>query len=463
MKNKNSTSALFVLVLGLAFLCAASVIGYIGFQTGQDMGGRGGNIFDAFLSPSGTSVPDGVVLDPGSGGPQSPDFAQPTSIPWDGASRVTMLVMGLDYRDLSSGSDASRSDTMILLTIDPVTKQAGILSIPRDLWAYIPGFKPYKINTAYYFGELYNLPGGGPALAMATVEATIGVDIDYYAVIDFESFENFIDLIGGVKIDVKEPIRLDPLGPKPPRTIQPGTQVLPGYLALAYARNRSTGDGDFGRAARQQQVVMAIRNRLLTASIFNKLMENAPQIYEELKSGIKTNLSFEDAVKLAFLAVQVKDGDIRQGVINEKYVTFGRSPDDLAILIPIPDKIRQLRDEIFTGQSVLSPLTPGSLSERAHLEGANLLVINGSAAGGLESSTVDWLNNNGLFAVPGGSTTQFTVSTVTDHTGNPYTITYLAETLHINQNQIFHNFDPTASVDVTLVLGNDWANNNPIP
>ena len=95
----------------------------------------------------------------------------PEAIPWDGASRVNVLVMGLDYRDWISGEGAPRTDTMILASVDPLSKTVSILSIPRDLWVSIPGFEePARINVAYRFGETYQLPGGGPELAMNTVE-----------------------------------------------------------------------------------------------------------------------------------------------------------------------------------------------------------------------------------------------------------------------------------------------------
>src|SRR5690606_15522016 len=146
-------------------------------------------------------------------------------------------------------------DTMIVLSVDPVAKTAGMISVPRDLWAVIPGFTPNKINTAYYFGELYKIPGGGPELAMRTVEQTIGVPIDYYAVIDFDSFVKFIDLIGGVKVDVQSAITVDPVGSDTnPKNLKPGVQVLPGAVALAYARERHVEGGDFSRSERQQQV-----------------------------------------------------------------------------------------------------------------------------------------------------------------------------------------------------------------
>ena len=132
-----------------------------------------------------------------------------TPDPWDGASRVTVLVMGLDYNDWRAGEGPPRTDTMILLTVDPLSNTAGILSIPRDLWVSIPGFDYGKINQAYQLGESFKVPGGGPALAMSTVEHLIGVPIQYYAQIDFDVFVQFIDEVHGVKLSVPEEIFVD--------------------------------------------------------------------------------------------------------------------------------------------------------------------------------------------------------------------------------------------------------------
>jgi anionic cell wall polymer biosynthesis LytR-Cps2A-Psr (LCP) family protein len=123
---------------------------------------------------------------------------EPTLTPWDGVGRVTILLLGLDYRDWEAGNEYSRSDTMILLTLDPLSKTAGILSIPRDMWVAIPGFQHEKINVAYYLGDAYKLPGGGPGLAVKTVEDFLGVPINYYAQIDFGAFVKFIDELGGI-------------------------------------------------------------------------------------------------------------------------------------------------------------------------------------------------------------------------------------------------------------------------
>ena len=240
----------------------------------------------------------------------------PTLTPWDGAGRVTVLLIGLDYRDWQAGEGASRSDTMILLTLDPLTKTAGMLSIPRDMWVAIPGFQHGKINTAYYLGEAYKLPGGGPGLAVKTVEQFLGVPINYYAQVDFGAFVKFIDELGGIKVDVPEKIKVDLLGDGSStiKTLQPGVQVLPGEWALAYARNRYTQGGDFDRAKRQQQVILGIRDRVLSLDMLPTLIQKAPTLYQQLSSGVHTNLTLDQVVRLALLAKDVPIDEIKQGV-----------------------------------------------------------------------------------------------------------------------------------------------------
>ena len=160
------------------------------------------------LNEQGTPVATSIAPPPPSA--SIPDSNLPPA--WDGASRITILIIGLDYRDWEAGLGAPRSDTMILLTIDPLTKTAGMLSIPRDMWVNIPGFGYSRINTAYSSGEGSKLPGGGPALAMKTVEQFLGVPVQYYAQVDFGTFVQFINLIGGIDIYNDQELRLDPVG-----------------------------------------------------------------------------------------------------------------------------------------------------------------------------------------------------------------------------------------------------------
>jgi LCP family protein required for cell wall assembly len=377
---------------------------------------------------------------------------------------VTVLLLGLDYRDWEANEEASRSDTMILLTLDPQSKTAGIMSIPRDLWVNIPGFEHARINTAYYLGDAYQLPGGGPALAVKTVEQFIGVPINYYAQIDFAAFVRFIDEIGGVQIDVPAPITIDLMGTgsKTKKKLKPGVQTLPGEWALGYARNRYTENGDFDRAARQQQVIMGIRDQVLQVKALPKLISKAPALYEELATGIRTNLSLDDVIRLALLAQSVPKESIKRGIINKDNVFFGETPDGQAILIPIPDDIQNLRDDIFATGGAIGPQLPGTPQEQMKTEAARLAVYDGS--GGLGGRAVEYLRSQGANVTQTGAADRpYSGTTIVDHTGNPYAVKYLVELLKIAPANINVKFDPTSAVDVELYLGSDIAGLNSIP
>ncbi len=413
--------------------------------------------------------------------PGGPDETQPatspgnsvpavaTPPPWDGTSRVTLLVMGLDYRDWSQGEGAPRSDTMILLTIDPLSKTAGILSIPRDLWVNIPGFGYGRINTAYMLGEGNNLPGGGPQLAMDTVESLLGIPIDYYAQIDFQAFVRFIDEIGGVKVDVPEDIKIDLIGDghQTIKTLKAGRQTLPGEWALAYARNRYTEGGDFDRAQRQQQVIFAIRDRLIDPKMLPTWLQKAPALYNELSSGINTNLNLDQALRLGMLAIQIPEEKIKRGIIGTEHVNFAKTPDGTQdVLKPLPEKIRILRDEIFTVEGPIGPSSNvGDLLELAKSENARIAVLNGTLTGGLAGTTADYLRGLGLNIPPElvGDGEQNFYTTIIDHTGNPYTLSYLVETMGISPNRIYIRYEAGNPTDVELILGSDWASSNPLP
>jgi LCP family protein required for cell wall assembly len=281
--------------------------------------------------------------------------------PWDGKARITLLVMGIDYRDWEAGVGYPRSDTMMLVTLDPITRQAGMLSIPRDLWVEIPGFMHNRINTAYMFGEAYRLPGGGPSLAMKTVENLIGVPVTHYAVIDFHAFERVVDEIGGVDVAVPQEIRIAAIGRKG-RYLEPGWHHLDGPDALAYARVRKTAGGDFGRAERQQQVVLAVLDRLVSLEMLPTLVSKAPTLYQEVSEGVRTSLSLEQMVSIAWLAVQIPRENIRQGVIAPpKMVGFYTRPDGAQVLRAVTEQIRILRDQIFSETSAFGPSVPANV------------------------------------------------------------------------------------------------------
>jgi hypothetical protein len=298
------------------------------------------------------------------------------------------------------------------------------------------------------------------------VEEFLGVPINYYAQIDFGAFVRFIDEIGGVKIDVPEPITIDLLGSgfKTKKKLKPGVQVLPGEWALAYARARYTEGGDFDRAKRQQQVILGIRDRILSFDLLPTLIAKAPTLYSELASGINTNLSLDEVIKLAALAVEIPDGQISKGIIDESSVVFGKSPDGLDILIPIPDKIHLLRDQIFAASGGLGPETPGDSQQRMQTEGARIVVYNGSNVPGLAERTAEYLRSQGANIVQVTNADQYYVNTtVVDLSGSPYALKFLVDLMGISPAKIYLHFDPNSSADINLYLGDDWASQNTLP
>ncbi len=397
---------------------------------------------------------------------------------WDGASRVTILLLGLDTEVKTDDQGQispdrvgpARSDTMILLTIDPQTKTAGMLSIPRDLWVNIPGFGYARINTAYYNGEAYKLPGGGPALAMRTVEQVIGVPVQYYAQIEFWAFTRLIDDIDKITVYVEKKITLDPVGPGADEIVMPrGWRKLGGVEALAYVRNRHTQDGDVDRSRRQQQVIMAFRDKVLDPANLPQMVSAAPKIYGDIQAGVHTNLSFDDAMRLGMLMKDIPMESIQRGVINNSMVTFGNvtvKGQNQQILKPIPDKIRELRDSIFATGGALSPLAKGADAlDLAKQEGATVSVLNGSYTAGIAGKTADYLKSLGINVVNTGNADQFPAATkVIDHRGRPYALKYFQELFRLNAGvQIVSKYDPTAAVDIEIILADDWAASNPMP
>jgi polyisoprenyl-teichoic acid--peptidoglycan teichoic acid transferase len=455
------------LIIGLVIFIAAVVLtGIFAYNTARRLAAAGDPLR---MQPAGVSDPrsgqePGAL--PGPGITTTPGPTGPEPIPWDGASRVTMLVMGLDYRDWESGEGPPRTDTMILLTVDPLSMTAGILNIPRDLWVNIPGSGYGKINTAYAIGEGSRLPGGGPGLAVKTVEQFLGVPINYYAQIDFSAFEQFIDHLGGIELDVPEEIKVDPIGPNNTVILEPGKQILDGPVALAYARARNTEGADFDRGVRQQQVIIAMRDRVLTGNMLPSLVAKAPTLYQELRAGLNTNMELDEAISLGWLAIQIPLEQYKRGVISPpSQVLFAKSPDGSQdILKPIPSQIRLLRDEIFAPQVFSEAVGSMDPEERMQNEGANLSILNGSGVGGLAGRTQDYLNESGAKVIVTGDAGQFYYNTtVVDYTGNPYTVRYLAEMMNILPGFIRLEYNPQSDLDIVVFLGADWANNNPMP
>lgn len=242
--------------------------------------------------------------------------------PWDGKQRFTILFMGLDKRPGEIGT-GFRTDTLILLSVDPVTKSVSMLSIPRDLFIPIPNHSEMqRINSVYVVGELQR-PGAGPLLTMQTVQYNFGISVNSYVAVSFDAVIGLIDSIGGIDVNVPTAIN-DPEYPDmnfgyDPLYIPAGTVHMDGQLALKYARTRHQGT-DYDRANRQQQVLLAIRQKILKPDVLPQLAGQAPTIWNQVNKGVLTDMSLDQMLSLGWYIKDIPATSIKRGTVEEKYL-----------------------------------------------------------------------------------------------------------------------------------------------
>ena len=382
--------------------------------------------------------------------------------PWSGTSRVTILLMGIDRRCGEVGP--VRTDSLMVLSVDPVGKTAAILSLPRDLWVEIPGFGVERINQAHYVGEIIEYPGGGPALAVDTVEAILGTDIQYFSTVNFQAFVEVVDLMGGITLNVPEAID-DPNYPDEcygfdPFSIGVGEQTLDGATALKYARTRATQNGDIARAARQQQVMLAVRDAAVTQ--VGELLIKAPRVWDTLNENVSTTMQLEEALQLALLLPEIPRENIRQGVIGDDYVFKVQNTDEQFVLVPRRQAIRDLRDELFALPGA-NPIDVANqqekLFEQMQAEGANIAVYNGTQRFGLAGDTEAWLETQGvtLSAVGNDEISTNVTSRIIQYGDYPATVDLMIDLLDIPPLNVESGDEPPEpNVDILVILGSAW-------
>ncbi len=338
-------------LLSIAFVFSGIAVVIFAYFTFQVMWNRPLNpleqsvaaIAGVDLSLEQTGPSDVPTLPPG----QPTPTLIPTSEPWGGSERVNILLMGIDRRP--GEAFISRTDTMMLISLDPVTESVSILSIPRDLYVLIPGRGRDRINTAFVYGSTGNNPAGGAALAMQTVEYNLGVPVNHYILVDFSAVTKGVDALGG--IDVFVPVAInDPTYPDmnygfDPLFIPAGLQHFDGETALKYARTRHQ-DSDFGRAARQQQLLLAVRQKV-TALGFTGMIAQAGNLYRQVENGVRTDLSLEQMIRLATAANSVDSENIRNDVLDYDYVSSFRTEAGAAVLVLDNQKAAVLIQELF--------------------------------------------------------------------------------------------------------------------
>jgi LCP family protein required for cell wall assembly len=232
---------------------------------------------------------------------------------------LNVLVLGVDRRPSDAEGSRSHSDTMMLVRVSPQTGRIKLLSVPRDLLVEVKPEVEDRINTAYLYG--------GTPRATAVMEDLTGITIDHYAIVDFGGFEDGISALGGVTLEVEQPIRIGIDGRRV--YIPPGRQELDGLEALAYARYRGTACGDLDRIRRQQRLVAALREQALEWNTITKL----PAVVKVMHENVDTNLGIEQAISLGRALVgHGKSGGMRSYQLKGKPEIL---PNGNAVLIPV--------------------------------------------------------------------------------------------------------------------------------
>jgi len=376
-----------------------------------------------------------------------------------GGGRINILVMGLDRRPYE-GNAATRTDTMFVMSIDPSTKTARGVAMPRDLYVDIPtkggGSFKERINTAYEYGENGNYPGGGQALAKKTVENLLGIKINYYVLIDFQGFKQLIDLIGGIDVDVDSPVN-DPfysdterLNDFYPCIFDVGVHHMNGADALCYSRTRRNSS-DFDRIQRQQRVIFAAMEKVTQLKLLAD-PTNVVSLWKRYKDTVQTDISDLQIPGFAKLAAGMQPSDVSFLTLAPATTPY-TTPDGAAVLLPSEKGIQQIVDGLLSDAKVEQ--------EKARVE-----IQNGTDKQGFAQRAATFLNTN--LRIPeeslmasNAAASNHTKTEIVDFTGKRYTAERIAGVLGVPKDRVR---SPTAadsalrtdaSADIVVILGSD--------
>jgi LCP family protein required for cell wall assembly len=244
--------------------------------------------------------------------------------------RTNVLILGLDSR--SDEGVVSRTDTNIILSVIPLQPEVNMLSIPRDLWVDIPYFGENRINTAHFFAEA-NQADSGPAMAMETVRQNFGLTIDYYVRLRFDGFKDIVDAMGGINLELSEPMS----------GYEAGKHHLNGEEALAFVRDRK-GTDDFYRMERGQMMVVSAVKRMMNPLVWFRL----PWIIGAVTDSIDTDIPVWEMPRLGVAVIRgVISGKLDNRTITREMVTPITTADGAAVLVPNWQAINPVLMELF--------------------------------------------------------------------------------------------------------------------
>lgn len=250
----------------------------------------------------------------------------PVARPPQPDGQVNILLMGSDQRPNDGGF---RTDVILLLTLNPEGGSASLTSFPRDLYVYEPGWRVDRINVAFARGDFQMMAD--------TMEYNFGVRPDHYVLVNFEGFRTIIDALGGITVQAAQPLSDERDGPGD-FSIPAGPVTMDGETALWYVRSRGTSS-DFDRTRREQEVLEGLFWRLLSVDAISQ----APDLYEQYKQTVITDLGIEDILPLLPLAADLgSTGNIHRYAIGPEQVESFTTSGGGAVLLPMYDAILEI-------------------------------------------------------------------------------------------------------------------------
>jgi polyisoprenyl-teichoic acid--peptidoglycan teichoic acid transferase len=359
---------------------------------------------------------------------------------------VHLLLIGVDSKTNLRGQN---TDVIIIAVVNKDTKQVSLLSIPRDLWVYIPTLGWSRINVAHKHGYGTGYPGSGPGLLAETIRMNFGIIIDHWARIDFEGFARVVDKLGGVEMTVACPVNLRYQPPtseeEEEMLLEPGVYHMDGAMALRYVRTRR-GGSDFDRARRQHQFLKAVWQQTKNPGLLLKI----PSLWSALRDSFETDLDLGDVLSLAPIALDLKPQRIRSRYIGRAETTDWTNADGWQVLLPNYAKIQQVVASLYA--------PPSTGDEQVAAEKARIDVRNGTYRPQLALIAADQLRWYGLNVVeaapadnPGYAETQIIV-----FAEKPQALALLIRELNVKQNNVIYQLGANQDADLQVILGRDY-------
>ena len=395
----------------------------------------------------------------GEGAAEAGGTAVPTAVQAvdrQGYDLLNIVLLGHDGELTDDGF--IRTDTMIIVSINRTAGTVAMLSLPRDLYVYIPGWTMQRLNLAYIHGEAVGWTNGGFGLLRQTLFYNLGINVHYYAMVNLSGFRDIVDAVGGVDLAVDCAIENLPLiGADVPsaayRSTEEGDYVLPvGYYhlsggeALWYARSRDN-TSDFDRGARQQQILQAIWRKARDTGLLN----NAVQLWNEGSQYVETNLALEDIIGLVPLALSIDPTRIESfSLVRTYHTTPWQTPQGDYVQLPNYEPIRQLLVDFYT------PPTESQIV----FEGARIRVLNGTGNADWDRVAAETLARDGFNAFAAGSADRgdYSDTTLVDYTGRTKgsSLEQIARLLNVNPQNIQLQPDANREYDFDVILGNSY-------